>query len=109
MTDDIQMDPQGFDALKGDVKKLISDASDMMGSATADAKAKWAETQPVLEEKLAKAQEQAQQLGSASMGAAGEMHKGVMGAFGELKKAFDEAKKHFVAPETDMPSDEPTH
>jgi ElaB/YqjD/DUF883 family membrane-anchored ribosome-binding protein len=97
MTDDIQMDPHHLDALKGDVQKLISDAGAAAGSAAADAKAKWTAMQPVLEEKLAKAQEHATKIGGASAGAATEMGKGFMGALGELRKAFDEAKKHFSA------------
>jgi hypothetical protein len=100
MTDDIQMDPHHLDVLKGNVQKLISDAGAAAESAAADAKAKWAEMQPVLEEKLAKAQEHATGLGSASAGAATEMGKGFMSAFVELRKAFDEAKKHFSDPET---------
>ncbi len=94
MTDDTQA--QGdYEAVKGDVKKLIADVSAWITGASADAKQKWDETQPILEEKLATAQEEAQRLGSASVGAAGEMGKGFSAAFDELKKAFGDAKAHF--------------
>lgn len=98
MTDEIQMDTNHLDALKGDVKKLISDAGAAASTASEEAKAKWAEMQPVLEDKLAKAQSEATRLGGASANAAGEIGKGFMGAFDELKHAFEEAKKHFAKP-----------
>ncbi len=107
MTDDIQMDPHHLDALKGDVQKLISDAGAAADSATEEAKAKWAAMQPVLEDKLAKAQSEATRIGGASANAAGEIGKGFMGAFDELKKAFEEAKKHFEKPASpDAPAEE---
>lgn len=100
MTDDTQMNSD-YENVKGDVKKLISDVGSWISGASSDAKQKWDETRPMLEEKLSQAQEQAQQISTASVGAAGEMGKGFAGAFDELKTAFFEAKKHFEKPSGD--------
>lgn len=95
MTDDIQADGADFETVKADAKRLINDVTAWITGASADVKQKWDEKRPELEEKLAAAEAEAKRVGSASAGAANEMGKGLMGAFGELKKSFGEAQKHF--------------
>lgn len=107
MTDDIQA-RSDYENVKSDVAKLIGDVSSWITGASADAKQKWDETRPMLEEKLSQAQEQAQHIGNASVGAAGEMGKGFAGAFDELKGAFMEAKKHFEKPSDEAPAADDT-
>lgn len=97
MNDDTQKNPD-LSTLKDDAQKLFGDVASWLSGASSDAQKKWEEARPGLEEKLATAKAEAERLGTAGAGAAGEMSKGFMSAFEQLKTAFGEAKKHFDAP-----------
>lgn len=96
MNDETRAD---YEAVKADVRQLIADGASWISSASQETKDKWEETKPVLEAKLAGAEEEAKRLGAASSGAAQEMGKGFQSAFEELKNSFAEAQKHFSPPE----------
>lgn len=84
-----------FTKVKEDVGALMADVASWIKGSPADAQKKWDETRPVLEAKLAAAHAEAEHVRSASVGAAGEMGKGLSAALEELKKSYSDAKTHF--------------
>lgn len=95
-----------FERVKGDVVRLVADVSSWIATTSARTREKWEETKPILEEKLAHAEAEANRYASASAGAAGEMGKGFANAFTELKKAYADARTHFEYPETKKEADD---
>lgn len=100
MNDDTNKTPD-LSTLKDDAQKLFGDVASWLSGASSDAQKKWEEARPGLEEKLATAKAEAERLSTAGAGAAGEVGKGFVGAFEQLKTAFGEAKKHFDASPTE--------
>ncbi len=92
------MEKGEFDAVKGDVKKLFIDVGSWISATSTEMREKWSETKPILEEKLARAEDEARHYAGASAGAAGEMGKGFAAAFAELKNAYGDARTHFERP-----------